>query len=77
MIKGILKSVEGKKDVLFLGISEQNVQALKRGEPIFIKDFADLPVDIVIHYGHTEQKIEDELMNAMGTLKRPILKLVR
>lgn len=52
--------------LLFLGISGENVTRLIAGEPILIKagDLAALglpAVEIVIHYGKTEQAILDEI----------------
>lgn len=54
--------------VLFLGLSGENVTRLAAGEPIRIRS-ADMtalgfpPMEVVIHYGHTEQDILDELMD--------------
>lgn len=52
--------------LLFLGLSGENVTRLTAGEPIHIPiaDIAGLglpPMDIVIHYGRTEQAILDEI----------------
>lgn len=52
--------------LLLLGLSGENVTRLADGEPIRIKaaDMAALgfpPMEVVIHYGRTEQDILDEL----------------
>lgn len=52
--------------VLFLGLSGENVTRLAAGEPIRVSATAmrelGLPqVEVVIHYGRTEQDILDEL----------------
>jgi hypothetical protein len=52
--------------LLILGLSGENVTRLTAGEPIHIPiaDVAELglpPMDILIHYGRTEQAIVDEI----------------
>lgn len=52
--------------MLFLGLSGENVTRLSAGEPIRItgQQMAELglpQVEVVIHYGKTEQAILDEL----------------
>jgi hypothetical protein len=52
--------------LLFLGLSGENVTRLAAGEPIRIKsaDMAELglpAMEVVIHYGRTEQAIVDEM----------------
>lgn len=74
MIKAAGKTGLGQP-LLFLGISGENVSRLVAGEPIHIKaaDLAKLglpPVEMVIHYGKTEQAILDEI-KAHGIKMRP------
>lgn len=52
--------------LLMLGLSGENVTRLAAGEPIRItvpqmQQLGLPPMEIVIHYGHTEQDILDEL----------------
>lgn len=65
MIKAAGRSGMGDP-VLFLGLSGENVARLTAGEPIHIPpaDLAELglpPMDVLIHYGRTEQSILDEV----------------
>lgn len=53
--------------LLFLGLSGENVTRLTAGEPIRIRatDLMALglpPIEVVIHYGCTEDAIKDELV---------------
>lgn len=65
MIKAAGKTGLGQP-LLFLGLSGENVTRLTTGEPIRIRS-ADItalgfpPMEVVIHYGRTEQDIVDEL----------------
>lgn len=52
--------------VLFLGLSGENVTRLTAGEPIRVsaaqmRDLGLPEVEVVLHYGRTEQDILDEL----------------
>jgi hypothetical protein len=65
MIKAATRTVLGQP-VLFLGLSGENVTRLAAGEPIRItaQQLAELglpQIEVVIHYGQTEQSILDEL----------------
>jgi hypothetical protein len=61
-------------DVLFLGLSGENVTRLAAGEPVRVKqeDMRALGLPemvVVIHYGRTEQDILDDLKANGMTLK--------
>jgi hypothetical protein len=59
MIK--FKATRGGRETLGLGISGGNVKKLKHGDPILIlKEDMDLPFDILIFYGDTEQELVDQ-----------------
>lgn len=65
MIKAASRNALGLP-VLFLGLSGENVTRLAAGEPIHISaqqmDELGMPqIEVVIHYGRTEQAIIDEL----------------
>jgi hypothetical protein len=65
MIKGALRTALGQP-VLFLGLSGDNVTRLAAGEPIRVRaaqmrDLGLPEVEVVLHYGRTEQDILDEL----------------
>lgn len=65
MIKASSRTPLGQP-VLFLGLSGENVTRLAAGEPIHIRarDVAELglpAVEVVIHYGRTEQDILDDI----------------
>lgn len=65
MIKGAGRTALGVP-LLFLGLSGENVTRLTAGEPIRISPEAmgrlGLPqMEVVIHYGRTEQDIAEEL----------------
>ena len=65
MIKALLHpKTEGERKMLILGLSEGNIEKLKEGCPILIKDFE--PYDIVIHYGKMEESIKEELFKGFG-----------
>lgn len=63
MIKGHMRTASGR-DIILLGISENNVEILKAGNPLVIMR-QDLPPyllqDIIIIFGETEQAIVDQL----------------
>lgn len=74
MIKGAMRTGLGLP-MLFLGLSGENVTRLAAGEPIRIPAAElvamGLPqVEVVIHYGKTEQAILDELAEH-GMMRRP------
>jgi len=65
MIKGAMKTVFGQP-VLFLGLTGENVTRLAAGEPIRVstaqmRELGLPEVEVVLHYGRTEQDILDEL----------------
>jgi hypothetical protein len=65
VIKAATRTALGQP-VLFLGLSGENVTRLVAGEPIAItpQQLAELglpPMQVVIHYGRTEQAILSEL----------------
>ena len=61
MVKVKLTKVDGNKLIVF-GLSEENVQRLKGGQPILIHGSdLDLPDDYVIAYGKTEESIMQDL----------------
>ena len=65
MIKAAGKTGPGQP-LLMLGLSGENVTRLAAGEPIRIpaQHMAELglpPIEIVIHYGRTEEAILDDL----------------
>lgn len=54
--------------LLFLGLSGENVTRLAAGEPIRIRatDLVALglpPIEVVIHYGRTEDAIREEIVS--------------
>jgi hypothetical protein len=52
----------GDRNLIGLGLSEENVKRLKEGMPIFIeKEKLEIPFDILIFYGKTEKDIENDL----------------
>ncbi len=64
MIKGRMETALGQP-VLFLGLSGENITRLAAGEPIriYARDMAELglpTMEVVIHYGRTEQDILGE-----------------
>lgn len=65
MIKASTRTALGQP-VLFLGLSGENITRLAAGEPIRIsvQQMTELglpQVEVLIHYGRTEQDIIDEL----------------
>lgn len=65
MIKGAMRTALGQP-VLFLGLSGENVTRLAAGEPIRVtaatmRELGLPEVEVVLHYGRTEQDILDEL----------------
>ena len=64
MIKFKVTGTSGRQ-LVGLGITALNVEALKHGQPIHIMGTEmGLPFDITIFYGATERKIFDELKKA-------------
>ena len=63
MIKAMMPGDGEEPDVLFLGLSGENITRLVAGEPILINGAeTGLPqLKIIVHYGKTEQAILDEL----------------
>jgi len=50
------------RTLLGLGISGKNVEMLKKGNPIFIMgEELELPFDVLLFYGETEQEITELL----------------
>lgn len=71
MIKGILKDTGGDnaKDVIFFGLTRNNVNRLMQGEPILV-DLAEIGLPsrkVVIHFGETEEAIVDEMRRSIPT----------
>lgn len=65
MIKGVGKTAFGVP-VLFLGLSGENVTRLAAGEPIRVsatamRDLGLPQVEVILHYGRTEDDIVAEL----------------
>lgn len=70
MVKFIANS-EGGKKLVGLGLTEENVKRLKKGEPILIKGLElDLDFDIGIFYGETEAQIWIDFKNAGVEVKQ-------
>jgi hypothetical protein len=67
MIKFKATSEKGQ-ELLGFGITAKNVERLKKGDPIFIcgRDM-DLPFDVIILYGETEQEMV-RLLRTMGAI---------
>ncbi len=61
MLLAKLKSEVNKKEVIFIGLSELNLERLKKGKSIIIKG-KDLQIDqdILIAYGKKEKDIQNE-----------------
>lgn len=77
MIKAANKSHAGVP-LLFLGLSGENVTRLASGEPIKVSasDMRNLglpELDVILHYGRTEQDIIAEL-EALGIKWKRVLK---
>lgn len=63
MIKALATSADGKRKILVLGISELNVENLKKGHPIHIHgEEIGIPVDVFICYGKDEDAIRRDLL---------------
>lgn len=61
MIKATMQSKEGK-NILLLGLSEENVKRLKENKPIHINGSEiGLSNDVIIMYGETEEHLYKEL----------------
>ena len=70
MIKFGSENKEGKK-LLGLGVSEGNVQLLKKGKPILVKSEALKQLtgwdgEIMLFYGETEEKMREMLKEFIG-----------
>lgn len=54
-------------DVLFFGLSERNLELLRKGRPIKV-DLTDLDRSgsVIIFYGKTEEAIRDDLIDMVG-----------
>jgi len=66
MIKATMQTNEGKNIVL-LGLSEENVKRLKENKPIHVNgNELGLDHDVIIMYGQTEQHLYDELKPMIG-----------
>lgn len=64
MIKFTMRKRNGRR-VFGMGLSDVNVDRLKRGQPILVQlDQLDeaFPAEVVIFHGTTERAIEDKLM---------------
>lgn len=63
MIKA--KGTKKGKEILLLGLSDMNVKKLQQGLPIVIERAEiDLPFDIIIFYGKTEEDMIEILADA-------------
>lgn len=62
MIKALLKG-EGQEDILILGLSDENVRRLKKGNPIGfnLSEVGLSPTKVFIIQGETEQSMKEEL----------------
>ena len=72
--KKMLKAKTNTGDIIF-GLSKQNIRKLKEGKPILI-NLEDLGLEkrrVMIFYGDTEKKMQDEL-NEYGYIADDILK---
>lgn len=66
MIKFKLTTDDGKVK-LGLGISDENVRRLKRGEPIYVNlNEMGIEAELMIMYGRTEAEIVKELKPFIG-----------
>jgi len=64
MIKFTARAANGRQIAGF-GITEKNVEQLKKGYPIMIWGHdIGVPFDIMIYYGETEQILADQLRDA-------------
>ena len=65
MIK--LKGVMDNREQLMLGLSEGNLQRLREGKPIHIFGAEwEVPFDLVIFWGETEQKLAEMVKPFLG-----------
>jgi len=70
MIKATMKGKDDR-NILLLGLSQENVNRLKEGKPIHINgDELGLDNDVVLIYGETEAHIYKELQPMIGTTTR-------
>ncbi len=63
MVRFVMGDADGKNRVVVLGLSDGNLELLRRGMPIVVKG-AELGLgefDVCIVWGPTEQKIVDDL----------------
>jgi hypothetical protein len=73
MVKGV------KGNLIFLGLSEENIRRLKLGDPIkFNMKQLGLPVDydILIFYGETEDKMAQMISDGVGP-RTTLMKSIR
>jgi hypothetical protein len=57
----------GERDIIGLGLSEENIKRLKEGMPILVnKESLKIPFDIVILYGRTENEIEADIKKSLN-----------
>jgi len=67
MIKGKANQENGR-ELVILGISQENVTRLKEGKPIMVHGTEiKIPVDIMIYYGATDQDLVKQMRPAMET----------
>lgn len=79
MISARMPRGDGKPDMIFLGISEGNIERLKEGKPILLDSGGELELEvaIAIAYGETEADIIDELHQATGMDRDAITAITR
>lgn len=67
MLKGLLKTPDGKADLVFLGITARNVGKLKESKPILIHG-AEIGItfDICIAYEETEALLTEKVSKYIG-----------
>ena len=67
MLKGLLKTAEGKADLVFLGITARNVDRLKESKPILIHgNEIGLEFDVCIAYEETEALLAEKVAQYIG-----------
>lgn len=66
MVKFMGELDGGKRKLIGLGLSEENVKHLRNGEPILVKgdEIGFSSVDIAVFYGETEEKMCEDLKKA-------------
>lgn len=71
MIRAVFSRGDGKRKLLLIGLSEENVRRLRDGKPVLLEgEEIGLDVDVCVCHGETEQALMGEL-RAIGLLPIP------